>query len=202
MKPAIFLNMEIWKPIVGYEWLYEISNLWKVKSLNYWRTWKEKFLKIRVWKKWYWQISIYFNKLAIQPLVHRLVAIAFIPNPDNLPCVCHKNETLDENWQLYNWVDNLFWWTRSDNMQDMYSKWRSNNHFQRNPPYTNLWKFWKDHPRSRPISQHTKDWDFIKKYVSIKEASIITGIIHQNINSCCAWKYWMKSAGWFIWKYV
>ena len=60
----------------------------------------------------------------IDALVHRLVALAFIPNPDNHPCVCHRDETLDSNGFLDNSVENLWWGSYKDNMADKTHKGR------------------------------------------------------------------------------
>lgn len=183
---------EIWKPIVGYEGYYEISNLWRVKSFKYWT---ERIIKLSKIPSWYIQISLYSNWLAKHYFVHRLVAIHFIPNPNNLPLVCHKDETLDERWMLYNWAGNLFWGTQKDNMQDCYKKWRWNNHLQLNNPHK--WKFWKYSFKSKKVNQYSMDWKFIKEWWSVIDAKKVLWQIH--ISECCHWK--QKSAWWYIWKY-
>lgn len=108
---------EIWKDVVGYEGLYQVSNLGNVKSLErvvkrfvrgkYISLYpvKEKLLKLYINSNGYISVGLYnngFNSFE----VHRLVAQAFIPNPDNLPCVNHK----DENPKNNN-VKNLEWCT-------------------------------------------------------------------------------------------
>lgn len=190
---------EIWKPIIGYEWFYEISNLWRVKSLNYLRTWKEKLLlNSKSREKLY--VSFYLNWIKKTFLVSRLVAIHFIPNPLNLPCVLHKDETLDERWVLYDWSGNLWWWTHKDNSQDMFKKWRSNNIFIYNHPRSMLWKFWKDHNRSKKINQYKLDWTLIKTWDSWMDIYRTIWINNKNISLCCKWirnKVW-----WFIWRYT
>lgn len=196
------METEIWKDIEWYEWLYQVSNLWNIyskpKPWHLWHSWKH----IKTWKQWvYSNCVLYKSKKWITYTVHRLVAKAFLENIENKEMVCHKDETLVD-WRLNNCVDNLFWWTRSDNMRDMLNKWRENYLFRRNNPNPNKWKYWKEHPMSRPIAQYSKEWTFIEKYESIKDASLKTWIIHQNICSCCNWKYWVKSAWWFIWKYL
>lgn len=187
--------MEEWKKIVGYELLYEISSIGRIKSLRYRNTTQEIILKnkkeraySRIW------LSIYGDVKYCS--IHRLVAQHFIPNPNNLPLVCHKDETLDENWLLYNWSDNLFWGTHKDNTQDMYKKWRDNSIFIHNHPHK--WVFWKDHPRSKAILQYSFNREFIKEFESITEASRILWITASNITVCCN-KEW-KTAWWFRWK--
>lgn len=129
--------------------------------------------------------------------IHRLVAQHFIPNPLNLPYVLHKVEDLDEKGFLYNWEDNLFWWTQKDNMIDRSKKWRSNNHLQLNHP--SKWKFWKDSIFSKKINQYSLKSEFIKEWWSIIDASKELWLYSQNISSCCKWK--IKHSWGFIWRY-
>ena len=102
---------EIWKDIKGYEQLYQISNFGRVRSLN--KTLKNRFsffkrngiilnpLKLT---KGYLGVRLYHQSKGETKRIHRLVAEAFIPNPDNLPCVNHKDENKENNC-----VDNLEW---------------------------------------------------------------------------------------------
>lgn len=96
---------EIWKEIDGFDGDYLVSNLGNVKSLKYG---KERILKPRI-QSGYYKVLLYNNKKH-EYSIHRLVANAFIPNPNNLPQVNHK----DEN-KLNNCVDNLEWCTRKYN---------------------------------------------------------------------------------------
>ena len=103
--------MEIWKDIEGYGGLYQVSNLGRVKSLNYNRTKKEKILKPRSNKDGYLNVNLYKEGRMKTCLVHRLVAKAFIPNPDNKSQVNHRDEDKTNNC-----VDNLEWMTRRENI--------------------------------------------------------------------------------------
>ena len=192
--------IEEWKPVIGYEWLYEISNLWKIYSLpKKWSWWHNgKIVKLSRSGKWYSNLSLYKELKSISRMVHRLVAIHFIPNPDNLPLVCHKDETLDENGLLYNWEDNLFWWTYSDNMKDMYKKWRWNNFLNGNTFFR--WKFWKYHHSSKKVNQYTRDWIFIKTWDSVMDVERELWIKNNQISGCCNW--YRPTAKWFKWKYI
>lgn len=96
--------MEIWKDIKDFEGLYWISNLGRVKNKH------GKILKPRLSSNGYYNICLYKNNKAKCYTVHRLVAEAFIPNPDNLPEINHK----DEN-RLNNEVYNLEWCNRKYN---------------------------------------------------------------------------------------
>ena len=101
--------MEKWADILNYKGKYQISNLGRVKALNYRRTKKEKIITLKK-SKGYYQVSLWKNGKRKIFLVHRLVAQTFIPNPDNLPQVNHK----DEN-KLNNCVNNLEWCTQAYN---------------------------------------------------------------------------------------
>ena len=105
---------EIWKDIQGYEGLYRVSNLGRVKSLRSTHynhkikstvvVKREKILALATDTKGYLRVCLHKNNKANTQKVHRLVASAFIENPNNYPCVNHK----DENKQNNN-VDNLEW---------------------------------------------------------------------------------------------
>lgn len=98
---------EVWKDIEGYEGLYQVSNLGRVKSLTMFK----RFLKPYSDKDGYFQVILYKNHTRKLQRVHRLVAQAFIPNENKLPIINHK----DENPQNNN-VDNLEWCTNQYNL--------------------------------------------------------------------------------------
>lgn len=97
---------EIWKDIEGYEGKYQVSNLGNVRSLNYNRTRGIKALKCWLSGAGYNTITLCLNGRGESFTVHRLVAQTFIPNPNNYPCVNHKNEIKTDNR-----VENLEWCT-------------------------------------------------------------------------------------------
>ncbi len=112
-------EIEIWKPVVGYEGLYEVSSLGGVKSLNYRNTGKDKTMKpskVGGGKTMYLAVNLWQNKNKKMMCVHKLVAAAFIPNPKNLPQANHK-----DNNSLNNKKSNLEWVTNRENVIHAYS---------------------------------------------------------------------------------
>ena len=102
---------EIWRAVVGYEGLYEVSNFGRVMSLNYAHTGEKKLLKFGIIYNGYRQVQLSKDGKRSMKLVHRLVAEAFIPNPNNYPCVNHKDERPENNC-----VENLEWCTYEYNI--------------------------------------------------------------------------------------
>ena len=162
---------EIWKEIKDYEGLYQVSNLGRVKSST-------KILKNRLSKRGYYIVTLYKNGKSTTKWVHRLVAEAFIPNPDNLPQVNHKDED-----KLNNRVDNLEWCTAKYNC----------NYGTHN---SKLSLALKDKAGRPGKAVHCIDLDII--YASASEATRQTGIKH--IDEVCSGK--RKSAGGMWWEWV
>ena len=159
---------ETWKPIEGYEGLYEISNLGNIYCTKRKIT---RFLQIS--KNGYLRVSLSKEGHKTTYLVHRLVAEAFIPNPDNLPQVNHK----DEN-KINNHVDNLEWCTAIYNL----------NYGNRNSK------------SGKSVVQYDLQGKFLKKWQTISSAGKELGILVTNICDCC--KGGRKTAGGFKWKYA
>ena len=107
--------MEEWRDIKGYEGKYMVSNLGRVKSLNYNKTGKEGILKGVDNGDGYLVVELSKDGKGKTCRINRLIAQAFIPNPDNLPEVNHKNEDKTDNR-----VENLEWCTKQYNIE--YSK--------------------------------------------------------------------------------
>jgi hypothetical protein len=104
---------EIWLPIIGYENCYKISNQGQVKSLSrsIRRTTPEKILKLQFNTKGYQMVTLYNETGRKQHAIQRLVAKAFIPNPENKPQVNHIDGDKTNNS-----VDNLEWSTSKENL--------------------------------------------------------------------------------------
>lgn len=109
--------MEEWRDIEGYEGLYQVSNDGRVKS--YKRNKNGKLLTNTTNNDGYLVVSLYdsVNKKEIQKKVHRLVAEAFIPNPDNKPQIDHINTVRNDNR-----VENLRWCTQNENNNNPITK--------------------------------------------------------------------------------
>jgi hypothetical protein len=123
---------EVWKNIVGYEGLYEVSNLGNVKSLNYLRTGQEKLLNLGI-NNGYLNVQLCKNGEAKTFLIHRLVAEAFIPNPLGLPQVNHINEIRSDNR-----AENLEWCSAQYNTE--YSQSKQVEQYDLNGNYIATWK--------------------------------------------------------------
>lgn len=102
--------MEEWKDVKGYEGLYQISNLGRIRSLI---GSESRILKPHINGKGYRRIGIYKDGIRKRYDIHRLVAIAFIPNPENKECVDHINTIRTDNR-----VENLRWVTFKENMNN------------------------------------------------------------------------------------
>ena len=106
---------EIWKSIEGFEGLYEISNIGRVKSIGTYNTCKRGIMNPMIDPDGYPHVRLYNNGTSKDIAIHRLVAIAFIPNPNKYRYVNHKDENTQNNK-----VSNLEWCTNSYNL--IYSK--------------------------------------------------------------------------------
>ena len=116
-------SMEIWKDVVGYEGLYQVSNLGRVKSVDRYKDnhgtkqlVKEKIKTTRKDKQGYLLLDLYKNNKKKTVRVHRLVAMAFIPNPQNKETVNHIDGNKENNT-----VENLEWATQKEQNEHIYA---------------------------------------------------------------------------------
>jgi hypothetical protein len=123
--------MEIWKDIIGYEGLYQVSNMGNVKSLDKYINGKfnsKRFIKGRILIPMrngrYSIITLHKNQIQKGFTVHRLVAQSFLPNPNNYPVVMHLDNDTSNNS-----VSNLQWGTQSHNLLQCVADGRHNNQY-------------------------------------------------------------------------
>ena len=173
--------MEHWKAIAGYEGLYEVSDLGRVKSLKHG---KDKILKPQKDTSGYLQVGIRKYGQRKFLLVHRLVAEAFIPNSQGLDTVNHKDEDKTNNT-----VSNLEWMSMKDNI----------NYGSRNKRVSETQI--NDKNKSKAVQMFDKSTgELLASFPSTMEAWRVTGIDHSHISTCCNGKY--KSSGGYIWRYA
>ena len=164
--------MENWKEIAEYEGLYEVSDLGRVKSLGNNKYRKEKILKPGKNNWGYLQVRLHKDGHMKMSLVHRLVAEAFIPNPQGLETVNHKDEVKTNNT-----VSNLEWMSQGDNVAYSQPRWAK-----------------------RSVQMFDKSTgELLGTFPSTHEAERVTGINQGHISECCIGR--RKSAGGCIWKY-
>lgn len=167
------MQIEIWKPINNYE-DYQISNFGNVRHFD---------KPLKPCGKTYYCVTLCKNGTTKNYNIHRLVAEAFIPNPDKLECVNH----IDEN-KLNNRVDNLEWMSRGDNT--------NYGHGHQKMVET---KIKKGTMYKKKVIQLLNN-KIISIYESAKEASLQTGINHSNIIRVC--KGERTNAGGYQWQYA
>lgn len=178
---------EIWRDIKDYEGLYAVSNLGRVKSLNYNRTGKEKPLKPAKDRKGYLYVILCKNGVKKHFSIHRLVAEAFLPNPDGKPHIDHINTDKTDNR-----VENIRYCNRVENQNNPLSKQKMSD--------SHKGKSGVKHPRSKPIVGVNKVTGEEVWFACTYEAQRALGISHGNIWSCLKGRY--KSTGGYYWHYA
>ena len=158
---------EEWKPVDGFE-DYEVSNLGNVKSLNYHRTGVEKVLKPGTYRG-YLRVCLCRNGKHKWLYVHRLVASAFLPNPEGLPEVNHKDEDKTNNI-----VNNIEWCSRSYNT----------NYGSRNERVASALTNYPDFSKPVEASRFSDFREICLSFPSTMEAER-NGYFSSNVSACC-----------------
>lgn len=186
---------EQWKPIKGYEGLYEVSNLGRIKSLGYsyigsnqygaktHRIIKPCIKKTRINNNGYERVSLTKERKAKEYFVHRLVAIAFIDKTDDKNVVNHKDFNRTNNK-----AENLEWVTSSENTLYSYKKGRFD-----------VLKEKLREKYGKPIIGINLKTGLILALKTMKDANRF-GFTHQNVQRCCAGKTAQHKG--FVWRYV
>jgi len=170
--------VEIWRPIPGYEALYEVSNLGRVRSLFRYK----KMLKPSPITNGYLTVELWKDKQRKRIGIHRLVAMCFCENPDNKPFVNHIDETKTNNC-----ADNLEWVTHVENCRYGTAIERRTKHFDYSKRKINNAR--QIEACSKPIAQYTKDGRFVRNWKSASECARKNGWQISNIRRCCRNEY-------------
>lgn len=179
--------IEEWRPVVGYDGYYEVSNLGRVRSVGKLdgagKFRKGRIRKQKISRTGYMEITLSKDTALKTKKVHRIVAEAFIPNPQNLPFVNHKDESRTNNC-----VDNLEWITPWDNAH--YGTAQERLKATMPQKIKNLQK---------PVVQSDLSGNVVSKYESITEAEEKTGVNKSHIVKCCKGK--LTHTGGYRWSY-
>ena len=160
-----------WKPVVGFEEHYLVSDSGQV-----WSLYRHKALTPAIDRYGYEKVALWKDNKAHPRTVHRLVAQAFVPNPNNLTTVNHINEDKRDNRAV-----NLEWMSIADN----------DNHGTRNERMA-------DTKSKSPVERISSDGTIVI-YKGVKDAWRKTGINRSSISLCC--KNIRKTAGGYKWRY-
>lgn len=184
---------EEWRDIQGFEGLYQVSNHSRVRSLDWYQTrysrngkeylalHKGRILKPRLNNKGYPYVNLYKDGVMTSKVLHRLVAIAFIPNPNNLPCINHKDENPSNPS-----ISNLEWCTISYNVNYGTAIERQVEAFKRN-----------DRNCKKVLCVETGEI-----FRSGRDAADFAGVTPQTLNMALRHKHRCKRAGGYTFVYV
>lgn len=191
MKSVLISIKPKWKDIIGYENEYQINQFGEIRTLkDSPKLKKYDVLKPQISKRnGYVYQMLYKNGKEKLLRVHRLVAMAFLPNPNNLPQVNHKDGNKQNNS-----VDNLEWCEQSDNMKHAYKNGLQIPSENQRKAIINTNKL-----KQKKVCQ-IKDGEIINTFSGISEASRQTKISISCISRCCNLK--RKSTNGYEWRFL
>ena len=171
--------MEVWKDVVGYEGLYEVSNTGKVRSLNYRMSGKTKELSQRKNNYGYLTVLLSINGSCKKKTVHRIVADAFVVRTGSYDEVNHIDEDKENNN-----AENLEWCTHRQNVEAYTAKHKSRD----------------GKNKSKRVIQKTISGNIVKVWPNSRAIHLETGMSDWSISECCRGK--RNKAYGYIWQYA
>lgn len=170
--------MEKWERIQDTN--YEVSNFGNIRSINFHREKRTRQINQVKFGKYY-SVQLCINSKKMCYFVHRLVAQAFVPNPNNLPEIDHIDGNPENNR-----ADNLRWCTHKENcnnpitrkrLKDLFSGEKSNWYGKRG----------KDNHNAKAVVQLSRNMEFIAEYGALSDAERL-GFDRRNVSACCRGK--------------
>lgn len=191
---------EIWKDIASFEGVYQVSNVGRVKSLprrvkspirnNPYIIRKERILKLGTNELGYKRVRLQIGDRDEQWIVHRIVAIAFIPNPENYPIINHIDSNPSNNHFL-----NLEWCTQSHNIKHAFRMGR-----KKAPDFFFKPEYGRNNPASKQVRQLSLSGEFIKEWDCVSYIQRDLGFCRPNICAVCKGK--ALTAYGYKWEYA
>lgn len=202
-KRRLFMS-EHWKDVVGYEGYYQVSNKGRVRGLKYvfwagccFRTLPERILKPNRNKSGYYYVVLHKNRKGRTWKIHRLVALAFVPNPEKKPCIDHINTIRTDNR-----VENLRWVTYKENVNNPITKRRVIKSAKKGLNIIKENKDKYDEIRLKSVRKPILCIETNVVYESITKASKELNINFNSLAQCLQGIRNRKTAGGYHWKYI
>lgn len=212
------MEQEIWKPVVNYEGLYEVSNLGRVKSINYRNTGKEGIMKPTPAKiGGYLQVGLRKSGKHETCLVHILIMRAFFgecpegcevdhydwnPSNNRLSNLSYQPKGANRARKSPEWYKNI---AEANKKLTQNQEWLRKNAEAREKMYQDPgWR--KNHAEAirkrccKPVDQYALDGEYVKTWTSAADAARELGLHQSKISSCCNGK--RKTTGDYIWRYT